>query len=196
MARRRVAVAFTVVAVLACVLSAVALAAAPAPQSATDAKGDVRSPLDLTRVSISRSSDGRLRASMTLAQSWTGDDLVAASGNPGSLCLKAWTTTAPPDTTPDYLVCVTADKDAQLHGSILKARANKLPERTGGADVSRPTERTVTLRFSQTAIGRPATLYVAAEATRPGCPRGSCIDLAPDAPDTLSLKLRTATPGT
>jgi hypothetical protein len=51
----------------------------------------------------------------------------------------------------------------------------------------------VTLRFSQTAIGKPATLYVAAETTRPGCPRGSCIDLAPDAPKTLTLKLRSTT---
>ena len=107
--------------------------------------------------------------------------------------MKAWTTTVPPDTTPDYLICTTANADGALRGSILKQRANKLPERTGGADVSRPSTRTVTLRFSQTAIGKPATLYVAAETTRPGCPRGSCIDLAPDAPKTLKLVLRKAT---
>ncbi|HWH94354.1 MAG TPA: hypothetical protein VNT03_10880 [Baekduia sp.] len=165
-------------------------AGAPKPQAATDAKGDVRSPLDLTRIAVARGSDGRLRASLTLAAAWEGADLLSQTGPPGSLCLKAWTTTAPPDTTPDYLVCTTADADGRLRGSVLKQRANKLPERTGGADVSRPSPRTVTLRFSQTALGRPATLYVAAEATRPGCPRGSCIDLAPDAPKTLQLKLR------
>jgi hypothetical protein len=87
---------------------------------------------------------------------------------------------------------VTAGKDAALRASILQVRANKLPERTAGAVVSRPSGRTVTLRFSQTAIGRPATLYAAAEAPRPGCSRGSCIDLAPDAPKTLTLKLREA----
>lgn len=188
---RRVAVAMMAAALGAGgVAATVALAAAPKPQAATDPKGDVRSPLDLTRVSIARGSDGRLRASITLAADWDGEDLLAETGNPGSICLKAWTTTAPPDTTPDHLLCVTADKDAELRGSILKARANKLPERTGGAEVSRPSERTVTLRFSQTAIGKPATLYVAAESTRPGCPRGSCIDLAPDAPKTLTLKLQ------
>jgi hypothetical protein len=170
----------------------VALAAAPKPQSATDAKGDVRSPLDLTRVALGRGTDGRLRATLTLAAAWAGKDLLSAAGLPGSLCVKAWTTTVPPDTTPDYLICATAQADGTLRGSILKQRANKLPERTGGADVSRPSTRTVTLRFSQTAIGRPATLYAAAEATRPGCPRGSCIDLAPDAPKTLTLKLRDA----
>jgi hypothetical protein len=167
-------------------------ATAPKPQAATDARGDVSRGPDLTRVSVARGSDGRLRASITLATAWEGKDLVADKGRPGSLCLKAWTTTAPPDTTPDYLVCATADDKGELRGSILKARANKLPERTGGADVSRPTARTVTLRFSQTAIGRPKTLYAAAEATRPGCARGSCIDLAPDAPATLTLKLQEA----
>jgi hypothetical protein len=168
-------------------------ATAPDTQAATDPKGDVRSPLDLTRVAVSRAADGRLRASLTVAAAWAGSDLQSASGPPGSLCLKAWTTTVPPDTTPDYLICTTANADGALRGSILKQRANKLPERTGGADVSRPTTRTVTLRFSQTAIGKPATLYVAAETTRPGCPRGSCIDLAPDAPKTLKLVLRKAT---
>lgn len=168
-------------------------ATAPDTQAATDPKGDVRSPLDLTRVALSRAADGRLRASLTVAAAWTGSDLQSAAGPPGSLCLKAWTTSMPPDTTPDYLICTTANADGALRGSILKQRANKLPERTGGADVSRPSTRTVTLRFSQTAIGKPATLYVAAESTRPGCPRGSCIDLAPDAPKTLKLVLRKAT---
>jgi hypothetical protein len=167
---------------------------APDTQAATDPKGDVRSALDLTRVAVSRAADGRLRASLTVAAAWTGTDLLSESGGgPGSLCVKAWTTTAPPDTTPDYLICTTANADGALRGSILKQRANKLPERTGGADVSRPSARTVTLRFSQTAIGKPATLYAAGETTRPGCPRGSCIDLAPDAPTTLKLVLRKAT---
>jgi hypothetical protein len=170
-------------------------ATAPETQAATDAKGDVRSPLDLTRVAVSRAADGRLRASLTVASAWTGTDLLSESGvgGPGSFCVKAWTTTVPPDTTPDYLICTTANTDGALRGSILKQRANKLPERTGGADVSRPSVRTVTLRFSQTAIGKPASLYVAAESTRPGCPRGSCIDLAPNAPETLKLVLRKAT---
>ncbi|MCW2993147.1 MAG: hypothetical protein JWQ18_642 [Conexibacter sp.] len=175
-------------------VTAIALAADTATsQTATDPKGDVRSPLDLTRISVARGFDGRLRASLTVAAAWKDADLLSETGPPGSLCLKAWTTTAPPDTTPDYLICATADADGNLRGSVLKQRANKLPERTSSAEVSRPTTRTVTLRFSQTAIGKPATLYVAGETTRAGCPRGSCIDLAPDAPKTLKLTLRKAT---
>ena len=43
-------------------------ATAPETQAATDPKGDVRSPLDLTRVAVSRAADGRLRASLTSRQ--------------------------------------------------------------------------------------------------------------------------------
>jgi hypothetical protein len=164
-------------------------ATAPKPVKSADPKGDVASTLDLTRVSLTRGSDGRLRASVTLAAEWDGKALLAETGPPGSVCLKAWTTTAPPDTTPDYLVCVTADAKGVLRGSVLHERANKLPERVAAADVSRPSGRTVTLRFSQSALGSPAKLYVAAESTRPGCPRASCIDTAPDAPKTLTFTL-------
>jgi hypothetical protein len=168
-------------------------ATAPAPVKSADARGDVKNGLDLTRVSLARGTDGRLRASLTLAAEWDGKALLADSGPPGSVCLKAWTATVPPDTTPDYLVCVTADAQGALRGSVLHERANKLPERVAGTDVSRPSARTATVRFSQSAIGSPATVYVAGEATRPGCTRVSCTDLAPDAPKTLTFKLKSAT---
>jgi hypothetical protein len=168
-------------------------ASASKAQVATDAKGDVGDgDLDLTRVSLKRATDGRLQASLTLASSWDGKDLLAGSGPPGSLCLKVWTTSKPPDTTPQWLVCATAGRDGALRGSILQQRANRLPARTGGADVSQPNARTVTLRFATSAVGAPARLYAAAEATRPGCTRGSCTDLAPDAPKTLTYTLGTA----
>jgi len=190
-AMRRRAIPTVTAAALALAAAAAVAPAATAPKTAvaTDAKGDVRSTLDLTRLSVARGDDGRLRASITLAAAWDGKDLLAASGPPGSICLKAWTATAPPDTTPDHLICATAQDDGTLRGSILEQRANKLPARTGSADVSRPSERTVTLRFSPAALGRSATLYLAAEATRPGCTRGSCVDLAPDAPKTLKLRV-------
>jgi len=172
--------------------AAAVAATAPQPVAAPDPKGDVRSTLDLTRLSFERASDGRLRAAITLAAEWGADTLVARSGPPGSICLKLWTVSQPPDAPPDYLVCVTTDKKGDLRGSVLKERANKLPERVGSADVARPSGRSVTLRFSQTAVGRPARVAVGAESTRPGCTRGSCIDTAPDAPNALPLTLRKA----
>jgi hypothetical protein len=184
--RRPLAVAALAALTLAATASA---ASAPKPVVAHDPKADVHSPLDLTRFSLGRGTDGRLRASITLAAGWTGDDLIADSGPPGSLCVKVWTTSTPPNATPDYLVCITADRDKALRGSVLQERANKLPERVSSAKVSRPSERTATVRFAQSTIGSPAKLRVAAESTRPGCTRVSCIDLAPDAPKTLSLTL-------
>jgi hypothetical protein len=164
-------------------------ASAPKPVTTADAKGDVHSTLDLTRVAVGRGVDGRLRASLTLAAAWEPKDLVAKSGPPGSICVKVWTVNVPPDAVPDYLVCATTDADGALRGSVLHDRANRLPERVSGAAVSRPSGRTVTLRFSQSAIGRPAKLAAQGETTRPGCPRVSCIDTAPDAPKTLALTL-------
>lgn len=190
--RRTVLMAPALLGALAALAATAGAAAAPKPVAGTDPKGDVRSPLDLTRVAVTRSSDGRLRASLTLAGPWDAGTLRASSGPPGSVCLKLWTTSAAPDMPPDLLVCVTAAKDGTLRGSVLKERANKLPERVAGADVSRPSRRTVTLRFSQTAIGRPDRVTLAAETTRAGCTRVSCIDTAPDAPHTLVLVLRAA----
>lgn len=192
--RRAVAVPLAGLALLAAlVVAAVAVAAtAPKPVTQVDPKGDVNGKLDLRQVVLARGTDGRLRASLTLAEGWSADDLLADEGPPGSLCVKAWTTSTPPDQTPDHLICVTANADGDLRGSVLKERPNQLPERTGAATVTKPTERTVTVRFSQTAIGKPATVRVQVEATRAGCPRGSCIDLAPDAPKVLTLKLRDA----
>jgi hypothetical protein len=189
--RRRTAGLAAIAALAATGAVGASAATAPKPVKTSDAKGDVKNGLDLTRVSLTRGSDGRLRASLTLAAAWDGKALLADAGPPGSVCLKTWTTTAPPETVPEYLVCVTAAADGALRGSVLADRANKLPERVAGADVSRPSARTVTLRFSQSALGSPATLHVAGEAARPGCTRVSCIDLAPDAPKTLTFALKT-----
>jgi hypothetical protein len=178
-------------AVAAGALAVPALAAAPKPVVEKDAAGDVNGKLDLRQVVLARGTDGRLRVSLTLAAAWDADDLLSDSGPPGSLCLKLWTTSpANLDAAPDRLVCVTAQSDGDLRGSILQQRPNQLPARIGAATVTRPSERTVTIRFSQTAIGRPATLELQAETTRAGCPRGSCIDRAPEQGAALVLKLR------
>lgn len=189
---RRRAIAAGVAALGAAALAVPAPAAAPPkPVVQKDAAGDVNGKLDLRQFVLARGSDGRIRASLTLGESWDAEDLLSDSGPPGSLCLKLWTASpANLDASPDYLVCVTAQSDGDLRGSILKERANQLPARIGAAIVTRPSERTVTLRFSQTSIGKPATLEAQAETTRAGCPRASCIDRSPDGGASLVLKLR------
>lgn len=174
--------------------AAVASAQEPAPDQSSvivrDPAGDVRSKLDLTRLTLGRAADGRLVSVLTLATPWADGDLLADAGPPGSLCLRLWTVSVPPDQPPDYLVCVTADKDGALRGSVLRERANALPQKVAAAAVSRRSERTITVRFSQTSIGRPAALQVAAEASRPNCLRVTCIDGAPDAPSVRRMELR------
>jgi hypothetical protein len=170
-----------------------ATATAPAPSAASDPKGDTKGALDITRVGVARGQDGRVRFGITLAKAWAAGDLLAGEGSPGSLCVKAWTTSVPPDTTPDFLVCVTADAQSVLRGIVLRERPNQLPVRVGPATVSRPSRRTVTVRFAQSLIDRPAVLHVAGEATAPGCVRRSCSDTAPDAPETLDLRLHAPT---
>ena len=70
-------------------------------------------------------------------------------------------------------------------------RPGELPTPTGAkATASRPTRRSITLRFAQGAIGRPDRVRFVAESTRAGCPRTSCTDRVPDAPRTALLRLR------
>ena len=150
--------------------------------------------LDLTRVQLGRSADGRLRAALTLAAGWTAATLVARSdppNPPGSVCVRLWTVSATRGAPADFFVCLTADRSGRrLRAGVLREGADGLLERVAPAVVGRVSSRTVTLRFSQTAIGRPARVRFAAEATRPGCVRTSCVDTAPDAPATATLVLR------
>jgi hypothetical protein len=185
--------AVVVTAVVASALAAGAFAATPTRSVvADDEKGDVATgALDLTRFAIRRMSGGRIRASLTLAADWRARQLLAKSGPPGSLCVRLWTTSDPPDQAPDYLVCATVRSDGRrLRGSVLRERPNQLPLRVAGAKVTRPSARTLRMFFAQSSIGGPAAVDTAAEATRAGCVRTSCIDTAPDAPGTVRLRLR------
>jgi hypothetical protein len=179
-------------------LAVLALAAAapaaetPSPtvvKDPTDAGGGVT---DLTRVQLGFTDDRRLRAALTSATAWVAKDLLAKEGPPGSLCLRLWTVTKPGAAPPDYLVCITARQDGETtRGTVFKTDAGGQLTRVAGAIVGRTSERTVTLRFSQSAVGRPKTIRFAAEATKPGCTRVSCVDTAPDAPKTATFKLHT-----
>jgi hypothetical protein len=162
------------------------------PTVVRDKAGDAaRGELDLVRVALGRGVDGRLRGSLSMSSEWAPADLVANTGPPGSVCLRLWTTTAPKDNPPDFLVCATASADGKtLKASVMRERANDLPQRVASAYVSRPTKRSITLRFSQTSVGRPAKVAFGGETTKAGCPRTTCADTAPDAPATAALTLR------
>ena len=169
-------------------------AAAQSPSFQKDSASDGRGKLDIVRVALGPRSDGNLRGEITMEKSWTTADLRAGSGPSGSICMQLYTDRVAGDDPPDYLVCATPGPDGEaLRGRVLRDRSNGLPRQVGAATVTRPTGRTVYLRFAQTAIDRPATIRFAGEAvTRAAkCPRPlGCRDTAPDAPGTRNLTLR------
>jgi hypothetical protein len=169
-------------------------ATAAAPVVIRDPAGDVSAKaLDVSRFSLGRQADGRLRATVTMKAPWSPGDLLARNGEPpGSVCVRIWLGGKKPGTSaPDYLVCATVASDnSALKGSVLKERKGQLPQAAASAAASKPTPRSTTLRFSQTAIGKPDVLRFAAEARPAGCNRLDCIDTAPDAPKSARLALR------
>jgi len=164
------------------------------PTFRKDSATDGRGALDIVRVAMSRQADGRLRGDVTMEKPWTANDLRTSSGPAGSICLTLYTTREPGSDRPDWLVCVTPEKEGDvLRGRVLRDRANGLPRQVAAVKVTRPTTRTVHLRFAQSAIDRPASVRFAAEAvTRAArCPKPlGCRDTAPDAPTTGNLPLR------
>lgn len=179
---------------LSAVLAATALAqTSTRPVVTRDADDDaIEGGLELTRAQLGRGSDGRLRAVLTLADDFTPLDLLASKGPPGSLCVRMWTDPdVPPSAAPPtFLACVTgARSGAAYRASVLKVNPAGEPARIGSATVTRPSNRSIALRFSQTLVGSPRLIRWAADATKPGCAQVSCTDTAPDAPKSVTLKL-------
>jgi hypothetical protein len=173
-------------------LSAAAPAAeTPSPVVVKDARDAVAGAPDLTRAQIGLASDHRVRIALTLAAPWQPKDLIAGEGPPGSLCVRLWTVTKPGTTPPDYLVCATTRADGEtMRGTVFKSASGEPLAKAGVAIVGRTSDRTMTLRFSQSAVGRPKSIDFIAEATKPGCMRVSCVDTAPEAPKTATFRLR------
>lgn len=160
-----------------------AVAAVTKTVKLTDPTGDVAGPLDLQRASLSLASDGRLRAVVTVAQKIDPSGMLSKSGPPGSVCLKIWTDPQadPAATRPDRLVCVTAKSKDGLRASVLAQAGAGLPTFAGSAAVAlNKSARSMVIRVSQTALGKPALIRFAVESTRPGCVRVSCVDQVPD----------------
>lgn len=155
----------------------------------TDARTDARAGgLELTRAQLGRASDGRLRAVFTLAAGFDVLDLLADDGPPGSLCLRLWTVRGakPSEVPPDHLVCVSgARSGAAYRSSVSRLTLDSEPRRQGGGAVTRPSTRSLAVTFAKGLIGSPRSLRFAADATRPGCTRTSCTDVAPEVPRTV-----------
>jgi len=184
------AAAFTALATL---VVSTALAAATKTIVLTDARDDVSGALDLTRVSLQRASDGRVRVAISFTDKLTPKSLLAGSGPPGSACVRIWTTEGadPASMRPDRLACGTARSDDEFRGGVYAVTGAALPERVADASVKITASRTsIVLRFTQSSIGRPERFRFAVESTRPGCERAACIDTVPAGGATRTFRLR------
>jgi hypothetical protein len=191
--RRRLSVGAGCAAALTALIACSALAATSRTIVLSDERGDVSGALDLTRVSLQRASDGRLRAALSFADKLTPKALLASSGPPGSACIRIWTAAGadPRSTRPDRLACVTARSDDEFRGGVYEATGAGLPKRVAGASVKLTASATsIVMRFTQSSIGRPQRLRFAVESTRPGCERTTCIDTVPSGGATRTFRLR------
>jgi hypothetical protein len=191
--RRRLAAGGACAAALTALLVCSALAATSKTIVLTDERGDVSGALDLTRVSLQRASDGRLRAALSFADKLTPKALLASSGPPGSACVRIWTADGadPASMRPDRLACVTARSDDEFRGGVYEASGAALPKRVAGASVKLTASATsIVLRFTQSSIGRPQRFRFAIESTRPGCERAACIDTVPGGGTARTFRLR------
>jgi hypothetical protein len=170
-----------------------ALAAASKTLIITDPRGDVSGALDLTRVSLQRTSDGRLRAALSFAGKVTPKTLLSGTGPPGSACVRIWTDADadPASMRPDRLACLTARTDDEFRGGVYEVTGPQPPKRLADASVKLTASGlSVVLRFTQSSIGRPQRIRFAVEATRPGCERVTCIDTLPDGGAARTFRLR------
>jgi hypothetical protein len=191
--RRRLALGGACAAALTALIVCTALAASSKTIVLSDQRGDVSGALDLTRVSLQRASDGRLRVAISFADKLTPKALLASSGPPGSACVRIWTAAAadPKSMRPDRLACVTARSDDEFRGGVYETTGAALPKRVASASVKLTASATsIVMRFTQSSIGRPQRLRFAVESTRPGCERATCIDTVPSGGATRTFRLR------
>jgi hypothetical protein len=159
------------------------------PTFQLDRKHDVRGPLDIVRVAMSKRTDGSLRGELTMRRRWEDADVAG-----GSLCLRFYVKTDPESQAPEWLVCATRPADrGSLAGRVLRNSANGLPRTVGGAFVTRPSRRTIHFGFDPALIRSPQKLRFSGESVwrGPRCPKAAaCRDLAPDAPGARDFRLR------
>jgi hypothetical protein len=170
-----------------------ALAAPSEPLSIPDTTADTSGPLDIQRAQLSRAKDGRLRARLTFVAKITPKTLLAPGGPPGSACLRIWTVpdADPTAIRPDRLVCVSARSEDEIRAGVYQQIGPGLPRRIADAAAKVSSSgRSLIVRVSQSALGRPRLIRIAAESTRPGCERVSCIDTAPNDGSTRRFRLR------
>ncbi len=107
---------------------------------------------------------------------------VAEHGPPGSVCVNIWTRRKPWEASPNYDVCVSANRSADdLVASVSRLGPRGGVRRRGPASAQLTRRRRLVVRFDPDLIRRPAAYRWSVHVTtfERGCTRRGCHDFAP-----------------
>ena len=107
---------------------------------------------------------------------------VADHGPPGSVCINIWTRRTPWEASPNFDVCVSADRGADdLVASVSRIGPRGSVRRRGPASAQLTSRRRLVVRFDPDLIRRPAAYRWSLQVTtfERGCTRRGCHDMAP-----------------
>jgi hypothetical protein len=106
---------------------------------------------------------------------------VDEHGPPGSVCINIWTRRTPWEASPNFDVCVSADREGNLVASVSRLGARGGVRRRGSASAELTSNRRLVVRFDPDRIRRPATYRWSVEVAtfERGCTSRGCKDFAP-----------------
>ncbi len=176
----RVALALTIA------LAAAGVAFAQDGTKAVSDGDDSRSSADISSVrAVHDRANDRLAHIIRFHAGISPSDLrnaIDEHGPPGSVCINIWTGRTPWEASPNFDVCVTADRDANdLVASVSKLGARGGSRKRGPASAELTSRRRLVVRFDPDLIRRPAAYRWSVEVTTfaRGCTSRGCKDFAP-----------------
>jgi hypothetical protein len=117
---------------------------------------------------------------------------VQTHGPPGTVCVNIWTSRTPWEASPNYDVCVTANRARnKLVASVSRLGARGSVRRVGSAAARLDSPTRLFIRFDPDLIGRPAAYRWSVHVTtfERGCTRRGCQDVAPRRGRSVRMRL-------
>ena len=175
-----------VLAALTVVLAAAGVAFAQDGTKAVSDGDDSKSAADISSVrAVHDRSNDRLAHTIRFHAGISASDLrnaIDEHGPPGSVCINIWTRRTPWEASPNFEVCVTANREGRdLQASVSKLGPRGGARRRGAASAELTTRRRLAVRFDPDLIRRPNAYRWSVEVTTfaRGCTSRGCKDFAP-----------------
>jgi hypothetical protein len=168
------------------VLAAAGVAFAQGRTKAVSDGDDSKSAADISSVrAVHDRSNDRLAHIIRFHAGISASDLrnaIDEHGPPGSVCINIWTRRTPWEASPNFEVCVTANREGRdLQASVSKLGPRGGARRRGAASAELATRRRLAVRFDPDLIRRPNAYRWSVEVTTfaRGCTSRGCKDFAP-----------------